>query len=306
MDVSCCTGQEKHKKKSILLLTDLGSMWVGSRVSSELAAAKSKVTSLMSFLKNVPSAYREGPWHPAAMTVLVLFTCFLLNSFNEAHENYNQFVEPVGPEPQWLDMYRLTCGIYCVLITCALIYSTGIWPLCSYTITSWNLLTIRLLTSCTYFSKYTLFNIPVVKMISRIVKFPALVGCSITVSVWWIVLVPLVYHLIGNDHSKRNGFTKFNSSFVLVNIHALNLPIMLIEFLCSKARLTFFDLWAGFLFAFMYVIFYLAVLDRNGIHLYIVFTPRTIGALVTYPLVLLTHALFFILFNYSIEVIQYS
>ena len=169
-------------------------MWVAPHVSSELAAAKSKVTTLMSFLKNVPISYREGPWHPAATTVLVLFTCFLLNSFKEAREDYNRHIEPVGPEPQWLDMYRLIGGIYCALVTCALIYSTGIWPLCSYTITSWNLLTIRLLTSCSYFAKYTLFNVPVIKMISRLVTFPALVGCSITVSAWWIILVPLVYH----------------------------------------------------------------------------------------------------------------
>ena len=283
-------------------------MWlqVVSRISFEMEVSKAKVTALLSFLKNVPISYREGPWHPAATSVLVLLACFLLNSFNDAYNDYTYYVKPVGPEPQWLDMYRLVGGIYCALVTCVLVYSTGIWPLCSYTMTSWNLLTIRLLTSCSYFSNYTLFDAPIVTIISRIVKFPSLVGCSITVSVWWIVLVPLVYHLIGNDRAKRNGFSKFNSSFVLVNIHALNLPIILIEFLFTKMILTFFDLWIGFFFAFIYVVFYLTVLDRNGIHLYIVFTPRTMGALITYPCVLLTYYLYFRLFNYSIQVIQYS
>ena len=75
---------------------------------------------------------------------------------------------------------------------------------------------------------------------------------------------------------------KFNFSFGLLNVHALNLVIAVIEFLATGVTLSFFDLWASLAICFIYIIFYLFVLDANGIHLYIVFTPRTKWCAVTY------------------------
>merc|ERR1712146_371305 len=55
----------------------------------------------------------------------------------------------------------------------------------------------------------------------------------------------------------------------------LNLPLVALEHLLSPRLLTLKDLWIGFATSIAYLSFYLAVLDPNGIHLYIILSPRT-------------------------------
>ncbi len=49
----------------------------------------------------------------------------------------------------------------------------------------------------------------------------------------------------------------------------------------SNRRLLFHDLFAGLLVAFAYFVFYFFVLDPQGLHFYVVFSPRT--ALIVFP-----------------------
>jgi hypothetical protein len=111
---------------------------------------------------------------------------------------------------------------------------------------------------------------------------------SVTVVVWWVVLVPLIYCLL-KDPEQRNGFMKFNFHPFLILIHFLNLPMALVEFWAVQSKFTFGDLWAGVLVAVVYILFYLCYLDARGYHFYIVFTPRTPLCFFTYSSILLLY-----------------
>jgi hypothetical protein len=75
----------------------------------------------------------------------------------------------------------------------------------------------------------------------------------------------------------------------LVNLHLLNLPLCAVEFLANGRCLTFFDLWTSLLVAFVYVMFYLNVLDAMGLHFYICFTPRTVWCWIPYGIILFSY-----------------
>ena len=51
-----------------------------------------------------------------------------------------------------------------------------------------------------------------------------MVGCSITVAVWWVVLVPVISYYMP-DAVARKKFGTFNRSFPLLNLHLFNLPL---------------------------------------------------------------------------------
>ena len=177
--------------------------------------------------------------------------------------------------------------MYMFLVVGALVSSVGAWPLFSYTVTSWNLLAFRLLTS----GLASATKSPLLAAVSLALRFPALVGACITVSVWWIVLVPIIYYLL-KEPARRRGFLSFNFSPMLLNLHFLNLPIAMVDFLSSSTSthtLKFFDLWMGFIIMFIYILFYLNVLDPSGLQFYPVFTPRSPLVLATYPLVLVLY-----------------
>ena len=107
--------------------------------------------------------------------------------------------------------------------------------------------------------------------------------------IWWIALVPLISYLIKDRADDKRRFFKFNSSFLLLNLHLAIMPITIVEFLYSYHALHFFDLWTSILVAMLYLLFYLNVLDAKGYHFYIILTPRTPLCFISYSLVLLIY-----------------
>ena len=103
-----------------------------------------------------------------------------------------------------------------------------------------------------------------------------------------MVLVPVISAYMP-DATARRKFGTFNRSFPLLNLHLFNLPLCAIEFMACGRCLTFFDLWIGFAVAFVYIMFYLNVLDQMGLHFYIVFTPRTVFCVFPYMMILLSY-----------------
>jgi hypothetical protein len=255
--------------------------------------------SILVFLESVPLHLKEGPWSPMAHFVLISIFGFILLSFEHAALEYAQLfdessashasrVVDVGASvDSWIQNYRLFGGLYGLTIVSFVIFESGLWPLASYTLTSWNLMTLRLLTSYIGAAGWKDIS-PTFQLISDVVRFPALVGCSITVIVWWLALVPVIHVLSGSEEN-RARFWKFNLSFPLLNLHAANLPLCAIEFIASGKCLTFFDLWTSMAIAFVYVLFYLNVLDAQGLHFYIIFTPRTFWCFLPYGLILLIY-----------------
>ena len=110
------------------------------------------------FLEKVPKYLKEGPWSPIAHLVLIAFFGYMLLTFEHAMTSHRQLfdvssIHNIGNgdtqawSKDWIQYYRFLGGCYGLTITGVVLYSSGVWPLASYTLTSWNLATIRLLTS---------------------------------------------------------------------------------------------------------------------------------------------------------------
>lgn len=254
------------------------------------------IKKMLKFLDLIPEKYKVGPWSPVTYFVVIGYACFLLYTVSLAIDSRS--IISYDASLEWLQNYRLFAGLYGLAITASIFYFAGIWPLASYTLTSWNLMCARFLSS--YLAANRVWGMDT---LAQMLRFPALVGCSITVSIWWLVLVPLIDHLLSQDKDKshRTFFWKWNKSFPLLNVHLANLPMVAIEFIYSKESLTFFDLWVAMLVAWLYCIFYLNVLDARGMHFYIIFTPRTAYCAISYVMILTGYYGFYNLWNYVLE-----
>lgn len=253
------------------------------------------IKKMLKFLDMVPHKYKEGPWSPVTHLVVLSYLCFLLLTMAMAVQSYYP-EHYLTPPNQWIQMYRLVGGIYGLGTSAMVVRAVGIWPLASYTLTSWNLMTLRLIMS--YLSG---IGVPGAAVVADLVRFPALAGCSITVAVWWVILVPLIDHLLGKNVRSpegRDSFWKWNLSPMLLNVHLINLPIVALEFLYTGVPLNFSDLWAALLVAFLYCLFYLNVLDPRGLHFYIIFTPRTAFCAISYGMVLASYYGFYHTWNH--------
>ena len=239
-----------------------------------------------SFLRlgeSFPLYLRRGPWSPFAIIFLLGILMFILGTFDEALKSLEQIVheEPAGGD--LIQYYRIIVSLYSLLVFVAATISIGYWPNVTYTFWSWNIMTARLILS--YFSRY--YSNSFCKIIAIALRFPSLVGCTITVFVWWLILVPVIHHHL--SVKKRQQFWNFNTSFVLINVHGVNLLFSSVEFILCKTSLVFFDFWMGITIGYIYIIFYLFYLDAKGIHLYIVFSPRTHYCILSYSLLVLMY-----------------
>lgn len=85
--------------------------------------------------------------------------------------------------------------------------------------------------------------------------------------------------------------------FGMLNIHLLNLPLACANTVFGDGArpLTPCDLWLGFVFIYVYSLVYLFFLDRLGVHLYPIFSPRSrfcfVAYIAVFGLFVLTHRL---------------
>ena len=61
----------------------------------------------------------------------------------------------------------------------------------------------------------------------------------------------------------------------LINVHLLNLPLAAVEHLVNPRLLVPRDIWTSIAFSMAYFVVYMCVLDANGLHFYIILSPRT-------------------------------
>lgn len=121
--------------------------------------------------------------------------------------------------------------------------------------------------------------------LSEALRYPALWQATLTAAGWWLALFPVLYRCQKGAKAKR-AFLAWNTRPFLVNVHGLNLPLAAAAHLLSPRRLTPRDLWIALAGTYLYLLFYLRHLDRNGLHFYIIFTPRTRWAPVVYASVI--------------------
>eukprot|EP01083_Nonionella_stella_P308792 1091063_1 len=248
-------------------------------------------------MDRLPKYLRYGPWSPSAYIFLL---CFLVAMVHQSPYAYNMFPEHNTTNPSHNSIqggiWRLLIAIYGIALVSVMCHAFAYWPLASFTIMSWNLFTIRyIFTALISFGFVDWYPL---HAMSEILRFPALVCNSITVSVWWIILVPSILCFI-QSKSAQKAFIKFNTKPFLLNVHLLNIVLAGLDHLSSPRILNYFDLYIGVFVGMAYVLVYLFVLDPRGFHFYhIILSPRPHWCTIPYLVLLCLFPLYLSIWNW--------
>jgi hypothetical protein len=159
----------------------------------------------------------------------------------------------------------------------------------TYTVQSWTLLWIRhLLCACAPISPWAM-------QWAEYIRFPVACSTTITFVIWNTILAPFIYCIGMTTPEKKRDFVKFIFSFRLTQIHVFNIFYAILNLVWASPRrqLEPIDLYYAIVSVVVYMAWYLLLLDRLGIHLYAIFSPRAPGWLV----VLIWTALFLVYFG---------
>ena len=242
-----------------------------------------------------PKDLREGPWHPLARLFLASVASGVVLTAGRAREaGFSPSADGQAslplPTSRAAHMAQVASSAWGLGILGMMWRETGPWPLVSYTMQSWSLMTLRNLLGALGNSRAaagTSWQQPVLQL-AEALRFPMLVQNSVTVLVWWAVLVPILYIRL-DDPKRRAAFMAWNSSFFLLNVHLLNLPLAAASHLLQPRPLTAADLWMGVAAALSYLTLYLGVLDPNGLHFYIILSPRKRYSALVYGAILASY-----------------
>eukprot|EP01084_Bolivina_argentea_P124861 221256_1 len=255
-------------------------------------------------LKSQPSFLIDGKWSPISYIFLILFIIGMSVAVKYVIAEYPSYTEP---NPSYITnfIWRFIIFIYGICILLYILKIEGLWPLWSFTMMSWNLFTFRYFVSSLYHLGCDSAEFPIFFALSEIFRYPSLVCNTITVSVWWIVLTPLicaVYIWQGptREYSMKRikEFLKFNVGPVFINIHFLNLPLSALDHILDMRVLTLFDLWMGMLIGLCYVIMYLFVMDKKGLYFYhVLLSPRPHWCFLAYAFVITLFVAYWYMWN---------
>jgi len=137
-------------------------------------------------------------------------------------------------------------------------------------------------------------------------RFPALVTATITFVVWNAVLLPYIYFIAMKTREKKLGFVRWNFNFRLTQLHVCNIIYAVMNTLVTGSKqegqhYSLFDTedaWNGFAYSLVYGIFYTLILDRVGVHLYPVFSPRSSLVMITWLMAFSLHYISFKFWNH--------
>ncbi len=232
--------------------------------------------SIGGFFDFVPEGLRRGPWFSLAAPFLALFSvavvCYKPTPLEFPDVDYPE----VGSANNIFEGLAFLNGVG---VLAFIIGRVGPPPLVTYTIWSWCILTFRLGSSF-LISLLGPLSPPFLIWCCEFSRFPSLVAATVTFVLWNFLLMPVIY-LFMKTPERRSDFVAFNMRFHMFEIHVFNYPIAVAATVATTARrsLVGADLWAAFFVAFLYSLLYLLVLDRLGVHLYPVFSPRFKGCI---------------------------
>jgi len=113
-------------------------------------------------------------------------------------------------------------------------------------------------------------------LIAEAMRLPSLLNAVVVFVVWNLILAPGIYFLAMDTQEKKKQFLRWLFQFNLLNQHGLNLPLAVMSSIVTAPRdFTDVDLYFAMGTLILYLVFYLLVLDRLGVHLYPIFSPRT-------------------------------
>ena len=247
---------------------------------------------------------RVGKWKPIAPIMMVMLGTFIVQTrptkfINELSTTLVSSYHELYSVYWWYNLIAFTF-MSCMILWIVMYRTKGV--IVTFTIVSWNLNTAG--HGINVIAPF-LNDHHILLHINRMIRFPALVSASITFSVWNIILLPYILFFILDTEQKRYHFTKWNLSFRLVQLHICNIIWAVLNTIVTRRSeaMTFDkdDLWYGLLLSLGYGLFYTMILDRIGVHIYPIFSPRSNLVTLTYTLVIVIHFLFHRLWNVIIQ-----
>jgi len=236
-----------------------------------------------SFMGNfdwVPAKFREGPWHPACAAYLVVVTAWI---WSECAQGFAQEPFPsFEPVQAWtLSWYYNAAAFAWISLMVYKIFCSGMgwtsWGM--YTVWSWTFTWMRhgLSAAAPFKPEWTAFN--------EQIRFPMLVQATLTFAVWNAVIGPSIYAQMTTPEMKAS-FCRFFGNFLWRQMHVYNIVYAAVNGIWGSPgrSLTKSDFAVALAICLIYAYFYLVVMDRLGVHYYLVFSPRTPFALISWTL----------------------
>jgi hypothetical protein len=271
--------------------------------------------SINGYFDYVPLNWRIGPWSTTAQLYLLLIVGAVVAApvswLHRDPASFATYLERISTvryddpemmrmEPRHAFLYNLAASAWMVGSMVHLLYSSPlhikIWA--TYTIQSWTMLAFRHVMSALAYAHPTS---PHVVALAELARFPAACSASITFGVWNALVMPFIYYVM-RVPEKRKAFVKFCFSPRLLNIHGLNMVLAVLNgaYASPRRSLVAWDFYVAFVSVVVYMAFYLLVLDRIGVHLYAVFSPRAPSGVVvlTWTLLIGVYAATFAAWSY--------
>jgi hypothetical protein len=240
----------------------------------------------------VPAGFRTGPWdivvcmYLAGTSYVVILASVhyfysrpaLLISTTTTEEESLLYYEAFTP--QWT--YNCLGAAWTSYVAISiLLRGSGIAGWITFTVQTWTLILLRHVISV------LVPFFPSLVYITECLRLPMLAQSTITFVGWNLVIGPIAFFRM-NTPTKRAKFIEIFTNFRLTQLHVFLMVYASIQGVwATPARtLTEFDLCISMLMVLQYVLFYIFVLDRLGIHLYLIFSPRTKLAIITWTLTL--------------------
>jgi hypothetical protein len=269
--------------------------------------------SLYGFFDWVPERLRVGPWKPIAPIILIILSTLIILTRPPKffHDSPTTLLSSYPELYSLYWWYNLSACIFMATLISYIMYIRTPGVAVTYTILSWILNSIRhgILALAPFLSDHH-----TILQINRMARFPALTTAAVTTTVWNLVLLPYIYVIIMDTTEKKYRFTEWNMQFRMIQLHVCNIIYAILNTLvtCRSQSMVLNhevqlfekdDLWYGLAYGLAYGLFYNLVLDRLGIHVYPIFSPRSNLCFVTWSGVLVIYLSQYYVWN---EIIQNS
>jgi len=234
--------------------------------------------SFMGFFDWVPSNLRNGKWSVFAPIYIVVIIWMVFYTLPSRFEFTCSYPEPFSTA--WFYNGLNFIWMSTVLITSFIKSKAGVSIIMTYTIQSWIVITARHgLTAVAPFLPKEHFLL----FLNELLRFLSLVTATVTFVVWNFLIGPVIYYKFMETPKKKHDFLTFMLSFRLVQVHGFNIIFAVLNsVIIAPRKFTFIDLWCSTSFCVLYSLFYLFILDRLGVHLYPIFSPRSNYFVVTW------------------------
>ena len=261
----------------------------------------------------MPKKLRVGPWSKHSLPTLVLLTlviCYYCPTGDQLDTQVSSY--PVAFSSYW--WYNVLAFSFMSGMISWTILRSSIGIMVAFTILSWNMNTVR--HGINVLAPF-LYDHHVLLKLNHVLRFPALVSASLTFVVWNAVLFPYTYFFVLDTKEKKDNFCAWNFNVRMVQLHCCNIVYSVMNTMVTGTRdgmppqlFDDEDLWYGLAYSLVYGLFYTLILDRVGIHLYPIFSPRSNFVVVTWLLVFSLHYAAYLFWNYIMrnhwDVIQFN